>query len=196
MKDHPTAPTGIVSVIRHRKLAPWLVAATFAVGSAGSTLVACSSDAEFYDRDRARNEVEQPCYAHSGPEPAELLDWRVKYSSAIDSSYDYSQGGPQIQGHPEVSCEVGVGILAGWWQWHTMSSHDCAYLAVETADGAGPADDSDWSRLNPIEPILLSEGDVVVGYQTVGQDASRLIGATSHPECFLEYIDPEDQPSA
>lgn len=179
------------SVIGHRRLALWLFAAALMVGIAGSTLVACATDADFYDNnlDRARREAEQPCYAHSGPQPVDLLDWRVEF----DSTTDYGQGGPQVQQHPEVSCEVGIGILTGWWQWHELSSPDCGDLALDTADGSSSVGSADWSRLNPIEPVLLSEGDVVVGHFMVKQGDSRLIGATSKPECFLGYLNPPSQ---
>ena len=51
--------------------------------------------------DASGESSEWACRAHSGPEPADRLDW------------EHTSDTP----HPEVSCEVGVGILPGWWQW-------------------------------------------------------------------------------
>lgn len=181
-----------VSVLRRRRPALWFFAATLAAGTAVATLVACAADVESGDGGSVRGRVEWPCYAHAGPEPAELLDWRVEFSSMTD----YSQGGPQIQGHPEVSCEVGVGIRAGWWQWHRLSSPGCGHLAVERADGAGSASSADRSQRDPIEPVLLSEGEVVVGYELVVQGDARFMAGTSFPECFLEHIALEEEPPA
>lgn len=172
---------------RHRTLPRWSLAVALAVGVVSLMLGACATDAADRDGDGARNNAGLPCYAHDGPEPADLLDWRVEFSSTSD----YSQGGPQIQGHAEVSCEVGIGILAGWWQWHELSSPDCEYVAVETPDGADSDGATDGSRIDPTEPILLNSGDVVAGIGMVIQDESRSMTGTNHPECFLEYLGTE-----
>lgn len=90
---------------------------------------------------------------------------------------------------------VGEGILAGWWQWHEFSAPDCTYVAVLPVDG--PDDDGNpfWSRRNATEPVQLREGDVVLGYATVGVGSSGPITATAHAQCFLEYLGAEIETS-
>ncbi|WP_419946001.1 hypothetical protein [Candidatus Poriferisodalis sp.] len=123
-------------------------------------------------------DAEPGCRAHAGPEPADLLDWQTDYD----------------QPHPAVSCVVGDGILAGWWQWHEFSAPDCTYVAVLPVEGPDEDGDLFWSRRNAIEPVQLRAGDVVVGYATVGVGNSGPISSTARAECFLEHIGPEDGP--
>ena len=120
------------------------------------------------------------CRAHTGPEPVDRLDWRhVRYESS-----------------PEVSCVVGMGILPGWWQWHQFSAPSCIYVVVDTGDELDQALHPSQRRRDAREPIPLREGEIVKGYSDNGREFSRFIAATSHPECFLEHIAPEDQPPA
>lgn len=133
----------------------------------------CANDAAYHV------DAAPGCRAHVGPEPAELLNWQTDYDRP----------------HPAVSCVVGEGISAGWWQWHESSVPDCTYVAVLPVDGPDEAV-ALWSRRNAIEPVQLREGDVVVGYATVGVGNSGPISSTARAECFLEYIGPEDDPEA
>ncbi len=120
------------------------------------------------------------CKAHDGPEPADLLDW-------LDE-----RGAPQ----PEVSCVVGEGILAGWWQWHELSATKCIYVAVDSGNKIDQYSHRSQSRRDATEPILLRAGEIVNGYSdTAGTDSSFIAG-TSHPNCFLEHIAPENEASA
>ncbi|MYA27285.1 MAG: hypothetical protein F4091_03495 [Acidimicrobiales bacterium] len=112
------------------------------------------------------------CQAHTGPEPAVLLDWRTDPDEP----------------HPEVSCVVGTGIRAGWWQWHEFSASDCTYVAVLLADGVDDDGNPSWSRRNAIEPVQLREGDLVIGYATADVGNWGPISGTSRAECFLEYL--------
>ena len=119
------------------------------------------------------------CYAHAGPEPADLLDWRTDFDEP----------------HPEVSCVVGEGILAGWWQWHEFSASDCTYVAVLPVDGPDEDGNPFWPRRNAIEPVQLHEGDLVVGYATVGVGSSGPVTATASAACYLEFLGPEVEAS-
>lgn len=119
------------------------------------------------------------CKAHAGPEPADLLDWRTDFDEP----------------HPEVSCEVGEGILAGWWQWHEFSAPDCTYVAVLPIDGPDEDGNPFWSRRNAIEPMQLRQGDVVIGYATADVGNSGPISAIASAECFLEHLGTEAEHS-
>ena len=120
------------------------------------------------------------CRAHAGPEPVDRLDWKDDSGAS----------------HPEVSCEVGVGILPGWWQWSEQSSPKCIYVVVDTGDELDQASHQSHTRRDARSPILLSEGEIVQGYSDTKDEFSSYIAATSHPTCFLEHLAPEDQPSA
>ncbi|WP_419553095.1 hypothetical protein [Candidatus Poriferisodalis sp.] len=120
------------------------------------------------------------CRAHSGPEPVDLLDWRDE---------------PGTQ-HPEVSCVVGEGILAGWWQWHELSATDCIFVVVDSGDEVDRHLHPSQSRRDAREPILLREGEIVEGYSESGNTGSSFTAGISHPSCFLEHIAPEDEFSA
>ncbi|WP_419864852.1 hypothetical protein [Candidatus Poriferisodalis sp.] len=115
------------------------------------------------------------CRAHSGPEPAELLDWR--------SDHD--------EPHPDVSCRVGVGIRAGWWHWHELSGHECRHVAVSASATAELPEGQSRSRRDAREPILLNAGDVVTGFTTEDSGATGYIAATSISQCFLEFVGTE-----
>ena len=120
------------------------------------------------------------CRAHSGPEPADRLDWSADFGSS----------------HPEVSCEVGVGIVAGWWQWAEQSSPECIYVVVDTGDELDQQLHRSQTRRDARSPILLSEGEIVQGYADTEDEYSGFTAATSYPVCFLEYIATEGEPSA
>jgi len=120
------------------------------------------------------------CQAHSGPEPVNRLDWHGSFGSS----------------QPEASCEVGVGILAGWWQWTEQSSPECIYMVVDTGDELDQALHRSHTRRDARSPILLSEGEIVLGYSDSKDEYSGYTAATSYPVCFLEHIAPEDEPSA
>ena len=120
------------------------------------------------------------CRAHAGPEPADQLTWKDDLGTSAS----------------EVSCEVGVGILPGWWQWNDQSASDCIYVVVDTGDELDQALHQSQARRDARSPILLSEGEIVQGYSDSGEEFSSFVAATSHPTCFLEHIAPENQPSA
>lgn len=119
------------------------------------------------------------CHAHRGPEPVDRLDWSDEFGSS----------------HPEVSCEVGVGILPGWWQWAEQSASECIYVVVDTGDELDQMLHQSQSRRDARSPILLREGEIVEGYSDNKDEFSSFTAATSYPVCFLEHIAPEDQPS-
>ena len=133
---------------------------------------------EFEDESELSSNWE--CRAHSGPEPVDRLDWHGSFGSS----------------QPEVSCEVGVGILAGWWQWTEQSSPECIYVAVDTGDELDQALHRSHTRRDARSPILLSEGEIVQGYSDSKDEYSGYTAATSYPVCFLEHIAPEGEPSA
>lgn len=120
------------------------------------------------------------CQAHSGPEPVDRLDWHGSFGSS----------------QPEASCEVGVGILAGWWQWTEQSSPECVYVVVDTGDELDQALHRSHTRRDARSPILLSEGEIVLGFSDSKDEYSGYTAATSYPLCFLEHIAPEGEPSA
>ena len=120
------------------------------------------------------------CHAHASPEPADRLDWTGEFASA----------------QPEASCEVGVGILPGWWQWGEQSAPNCIYVVVTTGDGLGQAPHEGHTRRDARSPILLSDGEVVLGYSDAEDVASSYVAATSSPVCILEHKAPEDLPSS
>ena len=120
------------------------------------------------------------CRAHRGPEPADRLDWRDDPNTS----------------RPEVSCVVGVGISPGWWQWNEFSAPSCIYVVVDTGDELDQMLHRNQKRRDAREPILLREGEIVKGYSESKGESSSFIAGTSHPECFLEHIAPEDEPSA
>ena len=120
------------------------------------------------------------CRAHMGPEPVDRLDWR-------DDSYT---------SRPQVSCEVGVGLLPGWWQWSEFSASRCIYVVVDPGDELDHLLRRGTTRRDAREPILLREGEIVEGYSDSKGESSSFIAGISHPECFLEHIAPEDEPSA
>lgn len=150
---------------RRWRLLPAAIAVAFFATVSG----ACASDAGHHV------DAGPGCKAHAGPEPADSLDWRTNFDEP----------------HPEVSCVVGEGIRAGWWQWHEFSGPDCTYVAVLPVGGPDEGGNSFWSRRNAIEPVQLREGDVVVGYATVGVGNSGPISATAKAQCFLEYLGTE-----
>lgn len=115
------------------------------------------------------------CRAHSGPEPAEALDWR--------SDFD--------EDHPDVSCRVGKGIRAGWWQWHGHSADECLHVAVSPSATAELPDGQARSRRDAREPIVLNEDDVVTGFTTEDSGSAGYIAATERPQCFLEFVGTE-----
>ncbi|WP_420439313.1 hypothetical protein [Candidatus Poriferisodalis sp.] len=120
------------------------------------------------------------CQAHSGPEPVDRLDWRGGFGSS----------------QPEASCEVGVGILAGWWQWTEQSSPECIYVVVDTGDELDQALHRSHTRRDARSPVLLSEGEIVLGYSDSKDEYSGFTAAMGYSVCFLEHIAPEDEPSA
>ena len=115
------------------------------------------------------------CRAHSGPEPAELLDWQ----SDLDED------------HPDVSCRVGEGIRTGWWRWHALSADECRSVTVRPSATAELPEGQSRSRRNAREPIILNSGDVVTGFTTEDLEGSGSIAATSLGYCFLEYHGPD-----
>ncbi|WP_419838965.1 hypothetical protein [Candidatus Poriferisodalis sp.] len=115
------------------------------------------------------------CRAHSGPEPAELLDWQSDFG----------------EDHPDVSCRVGEGIRAGWWRWHMLSADECRSVTVRPSATAELPEGQSRSRRDAREPIVLNVGDVVTGFTTEDSGESGLIAATSLGYCFLEYQGPE-----
>ena len=130
--------------------------------------------------DASGESSEWACRAHSGPEPADRLDW------------EHTSDTP----HPEVSCEVGDGILPGWWQWSEGSADDCIYVVVDSGDGLDQRRHQSRPRRDARSPILLSEGEIVLGYSDTEDEFSSYIAAISHPSCFLEHKAPEDESPA
>lgn len=117
------------------------------------------------------------CRAHSGPEPVELLDWRTEHDKP----------------HATVSCRVGVGIRAGWWQWHSFSSDGCRSVAVRPSATADLPDGQSRSRRDAREPIVLNDDDVVTGFTFAdnGGSPEGVIAATTGPLCLLEFVGTE-----
>lgn len=93
-----------------------------------------------------------------------------------------------------MSCEAGVGIQAGWWQWHQLSSPDYGHLAVVRADGSGSVCGTERLPLAPVGPVLLSVGEVVVGYEQMVQDDTCFMTGTSHPSASSSTSLPRKRP--
>ncbi len=119
------------------------------------------------------------CHAHAGPEPVDRLDWTGEFGSS----------------DPEISCEVGVGIQPGWWQWSEQSASECIYVVVDTGDELDQTLHQSQARRDARSPILLREGEIVEGYSDSKDELSSFTAAASYPLCILEHIAPENQPS-
>ncbi len=121
--------------------------------------------------DVTRDEADWTCYAHADPGLATELNW----SSASPGD------------HADVSCVVGEGITAGWWQWRAPGG-DCAYLVTQDAD------DPDRHRLrrrDAAEPLLLTAGESVWGYSESSDSFAPFTISTTVTQCVLQLVEPE-----
>lgn len=121
--------------------------------------------------DVTRDEADWTCYAHVDPELATELNW----SSASPGD------------HADVSCVVGEGITAGWWQWRAPGGN-CAYLVTQDAD------DPDRHRLrrrDATEPLLLTAGESVWGYSESSDRFAPFTISTTVTDCVLQLVEPE-----
>ncbi|WP_420609483.1 hypothetical protein [Candidatus Poriferisodalis sp.] len=113
------------------------------------------------------------CNAHNAPVPAKKLDWVMERKNQL----------------PDVSCEVGVGIRAGTWQWSEDSSLACVFVVI------GGNAKREWSlgqfqdRRDARNPIPLNDGEFVWGVSEEGGSMDPYSTGSSHPICVLEWID-------
>ena len=95
---------------------------------------------------------------------------------------------------------VGENVLPGLWQWSQHAAANCIFLVVAPTNGSpGPRSYGvpvNWYRfLDGREPIALLASEVIIGYSAI-DDISDIIGGTSHPSCFLEWIAENERPES
>ena len=69
-------------------------------------------------------------------------------------------------------------------------------MVVDSGDSLDQRRHQSRPRRDARSPILLSEGEIVLGYSDTEDEFSSYIGAISHPSCFLEHKAPEDESPA
>lgn len=86
-----------------------------------------------------------------------------------------------------MSCVVGEGIAAGWWQWRNPTD-TCKDLVTEDAD---VTDHQLVRRRDATDPLLLTEGESVWDYAESPENFAPFTVSSTLSMCILEYIGPE-----